>query len=95
MKESQQALLWLSAAYRELAALEKACIDAEIADWLHSDDPRLRFDAIALVVEHRIISALPALESLRGRLEAATDPGAPSERAKVERAMQQLADTYL
>lgn len=91
MKDSQSTLDELSARYRSLARSDRGVIDELLAEWVLSDDENLRFDALALISEHKIASALPALRSLATRLEQASVPGAPYEWAKVNRTIGQLS----
>lgn len=92
-KDSQGAVLALARAYRGAPATERAAIDAVLAEWLLSDDEGLRFDARFLVDEFRIVSALPALRQLQGRLETASGPGAPYEWAAVNRVIGSITSS--
>lgn len=83
-KLSQAALVELSRYYRSLQAEERQTIDAVLSEWVVSDNESKRFDALALVDEHRIRSALPALEELRRKLDKSREPSAPFEKAKVD-----------
>jgi hypothetical protein len=91
-KSSHDAFVQLSGLYTKFDADECALADAIIADWLGSDDESKRWDAEALIQEHTMASALPQLRALADELECATDPGAPYERAKVNRIIGQLAE---
>ena len=84
-KASHVAIFELSQRYLSLPTDEREVVNAILAEWVLSDDPSKRFDALALIDEHRISSALPALRELRKNLERSTGPGAPYERAKVDR----------
>ena len=89
-KLSQAALFELSQYYRSLQVIERQTIDALLGEWVLSDNESKRFDALALIDEHRISSALPALEELRRRLDKSRGPGASFEKAKVERIVASL-----
>ena len=90
MKASQAAVLELSASYAELGDADRRVVDELLAEWALSDDEATRFDALALIDEHEIATALPALQLLLVRLREATDPGAPYECAKVRRIVARL-----
>jgi hypothetical protein len=64
--------------------------DEVITDWILSDDPNVRFDALALAREFHISNAIPALEKLAKRLPSTRTPGAPYELEKVNRIMSKL-----
>jgi hypothetical protein len=53
-------------------------------------DERQRFDALALIDEFRIRSALSALEADLARLTDAVGPSVPTDRAKLERIISDL-----
>jgi hypothetical protein len=89
-KSSQDALLKLSDRYASLGAEEREIVDGLISDWVLSADEGERFDGVALVSEHSIRLALPALQRLATRLATDSSPGAPYERAKVIRVIRRL-----
>jgi hypothetical protein len=75
-KFSQEASVRLSAAYAGLGEEERPAVNTELLEWLKADDEALRFDALALIREHRITTAESALDDLtnyRGVL-ACLDP---------------------
>lgn len=87
---SQAALFDLSQYYLSLPIMERRIIDGVLADWALSDNESKRFDALALIDEHRIRSALPALEELSQKLDKSREPGARFEKAKVNRIVTTL-----
>ena len=89
-KSPQRVLLDLSREYKLRSEEERNVIDALISEWVNSDDETKRFDAVALIGEHRIQSALPALGKLVEALDRSNAPGAPYESAKVTRVIGQL-----
>lgn len=89
-KDSMLALDRLVARYRSLTPSERQLADRVIAEWLHSPDEAKRFDAVALVREFEISSAIPALRDLSSGLQTSSDPGAPFEREKVEALLAEL-----
>jgi hypothetical protein len=90
-KDSHEVLFELSRRYRDLPAEDKQAVDGLLAEWVLADDPKLRFDAIALIRAHHIQSAVPSLRELARRLEDGTDPSAPYEWAKVNRLLGRLS----
>lgn len=90
-KQSQEVLAALFLMYRSLSADDRLEIDRLLAEQLSSQDETDRFDAIALIREFSIASALPALRRLSDWLETATWPGAPYEWAKVNRLIGTMA----
>jgi hypothetical protein len=89
-KMSQEAVLRLSYAYTLLQPDERRVVDELLSQWLYSEDETKRFDALVLIREHRIVSALRALEDLAQRLAHADEPGAPYELAKVRHIAHRL-----
>lgn len=89
-KASHAAVFELSRYYLALSTAERQIIDALLAEWVLSDEESKRFDALALIDEHRIRSALPALEELREKLNKSREAGAPFEKAKVDRIVAAL-----
>lgn len=61
-----------------------------MVDWMYSEDESLRFDALALVHDFRILPARHALEELLSRLSFSTEPSAPFEAVKAKRVLQEL-----
>jgi hypothetical protein len=91
-QQSQEAVLVISERYRLLAEGERADVDQLPIDQLASQDETVRFDALALIREFRIIAALPALRVLADWLATQHLPGAPYEWAKVNRLIGVLAE---
>jgi hypothetical protein len=76
--------------YVALDADERATADQVLADWALSPNEAKRFDAIALVRELVVQTAVPALRRLTMRLASSDDPGAPFEREKVQDVLVEL-----
>jgi hypothetical protein len=89
-KDSYLALEKLYARYRGFSKEDRAMADEVIAEWVLSDDESLRFDALALVREFRIVRAKHPLERLEGRLRSSVAPGAPFELKKVVSILSEL-----
>lgn len=90
MKNSQAALPELVLAYRALEPADRWAVNELLVDWVLSPNQDLRFDALVLIREFRIVGASPALHQLAARLERSTEPGAPYESAKVKRLLEDL-----
>jgi hypothetical protein len=84
-KFSHEALLRLTDFYRGLDDEDRRVVDETLASWVLEGDARRRFDALALIDEFRIRSALPALEEELARLADAVGASVPTDRAKLER----------
>jgi hypothetical protein len=93
LKESNLALEWLRNFYRDLEASERVLANQVLAEWLLFDDESVRFDALALIGDFRISTALTALDELAARLQQSKSPGAPYELKKVERVVRELRET--
>jgi hypothetical protein len=91
-KQSQAALVALFDHYRGLSADDRVIVDRLLAEQVASDDATDRFDALAVIGEFRVTSALPALRALADRLAVAPGPSAPYEWAKVNRLIGLLTD---
>lgn len=91
-KQSQDAIFALIERYRLLTPEERDIVDGLLAEHALSDDSLKRFDALALVDEFNIVSALPALRELERRTENATGPSAPYDWAKVNRIIGKLSE---
>lgn len=91
LKESNLAWEWLHDLYRRFDAGERALADQVLREWVLSDDENVRYDALVLIGDFRIMSAMPALRELVTRLTRNKAPGAPHELQKVDRILKDLA----
>lgn len=89
-KDSQGALPRLFEKYGSLSASEREIVDELISRDVTSSDETRRFDAVALIGEFRIASAVPALRLLAIQLESDPAPGAPFEWAKINRVLAEV-----
>lgn len=78
--------------YLSLDEPERRMADQILAEWVMSEDEGVRFDAIFLIDEFKIQSALSALHTLALRLPLSTTPGAAYELKKIVRVIGKLAD---
>ena len=82
-KQSQQVIYDLINYYQSLSEDERVVVDMLLADDLDSTNEADQFDALALIREFQIQSALPALRALADRLELEHSARAPYEWSKV------------
>ena len=92
--DAHGAILELFRQYRALSPSERGQVDELLAESLESSDADIRFDALVLIDEFNIVSALPHLRSLAEQLPRKLDPGAPFELAKVNRIMERLIGSH-
>ena len=89
-KDSHLVFERLHALYQTFDPDERAAANAVFSDWVLAEDESVRFDALALIDDLRIVAAAPALETLMLRLGLDDAPGAPYEVKKVERILKDL-----
>ena len=85
LKDSYLALERFHELYRGFDSHEREMAGQILSDWVLSADENVRFDALALVDDFKIVNAIPALTVLLSRLSSSTAPGAPYEMKKVAR----------
>ena len=90
LKESNLALERLHRFYGSLEAEDRILADQVLDEWILSGDENVRFDAMSLVDDFSILTALPALKELAHRLSASVAPSAPYELTKVNRVIGDL-----
>ena len=90
-KDGHEVPFELSKEYGRLEASDQRKVDQVLAQWVLSDDPTLRFDALSVIGDHQVVAAAPALHDLSLRLEESNEPSAPYEWAKVNRLLRDLA----
>ena len=89
-KFSHEAVLRLAQFYGRLDEEDRQVVDRILTSWVLNGDARRRFDALALIDEFGIRSALPVLQSVLTRLEDAAGPSVRTDRAKLERIIAHL-----
>jgi hypothetical protein len=90
LKDSYLALDRLHTLYHGLDSSERELADQVVAEWLLSGEEAKRFDAVALIRDFKIASAVPALQRLADELDRSDDPGARFEREKVDGLLAEL-----
>ncbi|MGD0182849.1 MAG: hypothetical protein ABSC15_23810 [Terriglobales bacterium] len=64
--------------------------DQVLDEWVLSEDENVRFDALALIHDLKIATAMPSLRALATRLTSSTVPSAPYELKKVNRLIEEF-----
>ncbi len=90
LKESNLAWEWLHDFYQRFDAEERKLADLVLGEWVLSDDENVRYDALVLIGDFKIMSTLPTLRQLATRLATSKAPGAPFELQKVDSIIQAL-----
>ena len=91
-KDSHSAVFALRSFYRWLTNDERPAADGVLIEWAQSDDIKKQFDALALIDELSIVSALPVLRRVAEEIENSVEPSAPYDWAKVNRMIGRLSD---
>jgi hypothetical protein len=89
-RDPYHALERLHQFYERLNAEQRAAADETIATWLGSSVEAQRFDALVLIEDYGIRSAVPALQELLVSLRSIPGPAAAFESQKVERILARL-----
>ena len=77
LKDSYLVLDKLRTLYEKFDEDERALADEVISEWALSEDEGLRFDALALIDDLRIVKAVPTLKKLIDHLKSSSAPSAP------------------
>ena len=75
----------LHSLYRKCDDAERLMADQVLSEWALSEDEGIRFDALALIDDLKIQTAVPALHKLATRLALSATPSAPYELKKIHR----------
>ncbi len=94
LKDSYLALDRLHNLYEKFNFEERALANEVLQEWALSDDEGVRFDALALIDDFKISSAVPALKALADRLVSSSAIGASFELHKVDRILKDLGQTH-
>ena len=89
-RDSQSVSFGLMALYDELTEPEKERVHQILANWLVSDDNKLRYDAAFLTSERRIRELKPAVEKAIERATRRFGPEATFEARKLRRILDEL-----
>jgi hypothetical protein len=74
LKDPYIALDNLRMLYEKLDSEERQMADQVLSEWVLSEDEGMRFDALALIDDFQIGTAVPALRELMERLYQVIDP---------------------
>ena len=91
LKESNIAWEWLRNLYRKFDSEERKLADLVLIEWLLSDEENVRYDALVLIGEFKIMDAQSAVQELAARLSRSKAPGAPYELKKVDMILRDLS----
>jgi hypothetical protein len=89
-KDPWIALDGLRSLYAGLEPRERRMADQVLDEWVLSEDENVRFDALALIHDLKIATAMPSLRALATRLTSSTVPSAPYELKKVNRLIEEF-----
>ncbi|MFN0195830.1 MAG: hypothetical protein ACKVT0_03750 [Planctomycetaceae bacterium] len=89
-KNSQMVPFGLLNAYDELSAVEKMEIFTILADWLVSEDNKLRYDAAFLISQRKIVEMASAVKNAIERTDESSGPEAKHELKKLLRIFEEL-----
>jgi len=89
-KDPHYALKRLIDRFQSFSEDERLEAERVVAGWTLSDQPRKRFDAVALVDRLRIRQALPMLRELADRFEHSVEPRGPYDWAWINRVIGRL-----
>ena len=89
-KDSYIALDRLRSLYKKFDADERLMADQVLGEWVLSEQEKIRFEALVLIDDFKIVTTTPALRKLTDRLELSTQPGAPYELKKVNRIIESI-----
>ena len=92
-KDSFRVLEKLRALYESFDPSMRAMARFVLSEWALSEDESVRFDALALIDELKVVTAMTALEALASRLQTCDTPGAPYELNKVQRIVKHLSQS--
>ena len=85
LKDPHFTLVRLNNFYRNLDTAARQLANHILAEWALSEDENLRFDALGLIDDLNVRTAVPALETLAACLAMEHSPGAPYELKKMWR----------
>jgi hypothetical protein len=77
--------------YRRFDPDERLMASQVLSEWVLSEDEAVRFDALGLIRDLKIVAALPSLRKLAERLGSEQSPGAPFELEKVEHIIAEIS----
>jgi hypothetical protein len=89
-KDPYIALERLQTLYRSFDKDERLLADQVLGEWVLSESESACFEALVLIEDFKITTAVPQLVALIPRLEGSLEPGAPFLLKKVRRKIEML-----
>lgn len=89
-RDSQAVAFGLLDAYDQLSPTEKSDVHEVLAEWLGSDDNKLRYDAEFVTSQRRIVEMAPAVEKAIQKINELSGPEARHEVKKLRRILHEL-----
>ncbi len=93
-RDSQSVAFGILSEYDSLGPDERRCILPLLAEWLLSDDNRLRYDAAFVISERNIGEMIPAVRDALTKCERTPGPEAHYEAKKLSRLIDELAPPF-
>ncbi len=90
-RDSQSVAFGLLDIYDEVPSGEKAEIHQVLAEWLMSDDNKLRYDGQFVISQRKIVEMAPAVEEAIDRIDESSGPEAKYEAKKLRRILSDLS----
>jgi hypothetical protein len=90
IKLPEQSLAQLIGFYRGLDEEDRRVVDDVLTSWVLEGDPSQRFDALAIIEDFDIQSALPALRADLARLKRKKGPLVPDDIEQLEQIIAHL-----
>ena len=85
LKDPYVTLEKLRVLYGNFNDAERRMANQVLNEWTLSEDESVRFDALAMIDDLKLATAVPTLNKLGERLGTSTQPGAPYELKKIYR----------
>ena len=89
-RDSQSVAFGLLDTYDQLSPAAKAEVHEVLAEWLNSDDNKLRYDAEFLISQRQIVEMAPAVEKAIQKIDESPGPEATYEVKKLRRILNEL-----
>lgn len=90
-RDSQSVAFGLLDAYDQLSSAEKTEVHEVLAEWLESDDNKLRYDAEFVTSQRKIVEMVPAVEKAIQTIDESSGPEAKYEVKKLRRILNELS----
>lgn len=91
LKDSNLAWQSLRNLYQKFSGEDREMADHILEEWISSEDENVRYDALVLIGDFKVVSKVPALQVLATRLASSRAPSALYELNKVNRIIDNLS----